>query len=306
MAQRVETDNRGGAARAPGSDPPSSARPARPNGSEGRADLHSHTTHSDGALTPQELIHKARDAGLTALAITDHDNVGALDEAMECGKSLGVEVIPGVELSVSLGEKDVHILAYFFDHKNQTLLEYLTLFRQERLKRAERIVEKLNKMNIPLTMEAVREQAGVGSVGRPHIANALLDEGLIESYHEAFERYIGMGGPAFEKKYQVNPIEAFRMITGAGGLSFLAHPGKYTTDIELSQLIKAGLDGIEVVHPSHDEKLQEHYRGVVNQYFLLESGGSDFHGGKKNDHHVFGLYTVPMHVVETMRSRLFS
>ncbi len=306
MVQRVETDNQGGAARAPGSDPPSSARPARSNDSEGRADLHSHTTHSDGALTPQELVQKARDAGLTALAITDHDNVGALDEAMEWGKSLGVEVIPGVELSVSLGEKDVHILAYFFDHKNQTLLEYLTFFRQERLKRAERIVEKLNKMNIPLTMEAVREQAGVGSVGRPHIANALLDEGLIESYHEAFERYIGMGGPAFEKKYQVNPIEAFRMITGAGGLSFLAHPGKYTTDMELSQLIKAGLDGIEVVHPSHDEKLQEHYRGVVNQYFLLESGGSDFHGGKKNDDHVFGLYTVPMHAVETMRSRLFS
>jgi predicted metal-dependent phosphoesterase TrpH len=292
-----ESGKQGDAVRTNGPGSPSSA---------GRADLHAHTTHSDGALTPYELVNKAKQAGLTTLSITDHDNVGALDEAMEWGKSVGVEVVPGLELSVSVGEKDVHILAYFFDHKDQTLLEYLSFFRRERLKRAERIVEKLNKINVPIKMEAVLEQAGIGSVGRPHIANALLDGGMIESYHEAFEKYIGTGGPAFEKKYQVNPEEALRLINGAGGLSFLAHPGKYTTELELSQLIKLGLDGIEVVHPSHDEKLQEYYRGLVNHYFLLESGGSDFHGGKKSDNHTFGIFTVPMHVVETMRSRLFS
>lgn len=272
----------------------------------GRADLHSHTTHSDGALSPYELVTKARNAGLAALSITDHDNVGALDEAIEWGKSLGVEIVPGLELSVSLGEKDVHVLAYFFDHKNPNLLDYLSFFRRERLKRAERIVEKLNKMNIPIKFEAVLEQAGVGSIGRPHIANVLLDEGWIESYHEAFEKYIGMGGPAFEKKYQVTPDEAIKLISSSGGLSFLAHPGKYTTELELSQLIKSGVDGIEVIHPSHDEKRQAYYRGVVNQYFLLESGGSDFHGGKKSDDHTFGTFTVPMQVVETMRKRLFS
>lgn len=306
MAQSVEADNQGDAAHATGPDSPTSAGRPRSDGSDGRADLHSHTTHSDGALTPLELVRKAHAAGLSALAITDHDNVGAIDEATEWGKSMGVEVIPGLELSVSLGEKDVHILAYFFDHKSEVLLDYLSFFRRERFKRAERIVEKLNKMNVAITMDSVLGQAGVGSVGRPHIANALLDGGYIESYQEAFERFIGMGGPAFEKKYQVNPGEAFKLINSTGGLSFLAHPGRYTTDAELSQLIKAGLDGIEVVHPSHDEKLQEHYRSVVNQYFLLESGGSDYHGGKKNDNHAFGVFTVPMHVVETMRSRLFS
>ncbi|HEY4612900.1 MAG TPA: PHP domain-containing protein [Bacteroidota bacterium] len=272
----------------------------------GRADLHLHTTHSDGALTPEELVRKAHGAGLSTIAITDHDNVAAIDEAVELGGSLGVEVVAGLELSVTLGEKDIHILAYLFDHKNQNLLEYLTFFRRERLKRAERIVEKLNKINVPLALDAVLGQAGEGSVGRPHIANAMVEHGFIDSYHEAFSKYIGVGGPAYEKKYQVSPQEAIQLISKSGGLTFLAHPGRYTTDLEIAQLINAGLDGIEVVHPSHDEQRRKFYRSVVEQYFLLESGGSDFHGGKKNDDYAFGAFWVPLHVVDAMRKRLFS
>ncbi|MBM4161753.1 MAG: PHP domain-containing protein [Ignavibacteria bacterium] len=297
MPQPVESGKTGDPVHLDGSRSPSSGL---------RADLHTHTTHSDGALSPYELIRRAHELGLAAVSITDHDNVGGLDEAIECGKSLGIEVITGLELSVTLGDKDVHLLAYFIDHKNRDLLDYLMFFRRERLKRAERIVGKLNKINVPLKLESVLEQAGVGSVGRPHIANALLDEGLTDTYHEAFERYIGTGGPAYEKKYQLSPVDAFRLINKAQGLSFLAHPGKYTTELELSALIKNGLDGIEVVHPAHDEKLQEYYKGLVNQYFLLESGGSDFHGGKKNDDHTLGTYTIALQIVETMRSRLFS
>jgi len=293
MSQKVESGNKG--------DVPQSAL-----SSASRADLHTHTTHSDGALVPYDLIQRAHRAGLEVLSITDHDNVGALDEAIEWGKGLGMEVITGLELSVSLGEKDVHVLAYFIDHRNQDLLDYLTFFRRERLKRAERIVQKLNKINIPLKLEAVLEQAGIGSVGRPHIANALLDGKHIGTYHEAFEKFIGNSGPAFEKKYQLSPADAFKLITKAGGLSFLAHPGKFISELDLSQLIKNGLDGIEVIHPAHDDKLREYYRGLVNQYFLLESGGSDFHGGKKNDDYALGVFTVPMHIVETMRSRLFT
>ncbi|HTP80520.1 MAG TPA: PHP domain-containing protein [Bacteroidota bacterium] len=270
------------------------------------ADLHTHTTYSDGALAPEQLVKKAYEVGLSSIAITDHDNVGAVDEAVEWGKQWHVDIVPGLELSVTLGEKDVHILAYFFDHTNQNLLDYLTVFRHERLRRAERIVKKLNRINIPLKLEAVLDQAGVGSVGRPHIANALIEEGFVDNYHEVFQKYIGVGAPAYERKYQMGIDEAVRMIGTAGGLTFLAHPGKYTTEAELQQLINAGMDGIEVVHPSHNEARQLYYRGVVNQYFLLESGGSDFHGGKKNDDAVFGVYRVPTHVVETMRSRLFS
>lgn len=270
-----------------------------------RADLHLHTTYSDGASTPRAIVDKVRAAGMMTISITDHDNVGGLDEAVEYGKSVGVEVIPGLELSAALGEKDVHILAYFIDYKNQDLLDYLTFFRYERLKRAERIVDKLNKINIPITFESVQEQAGIGSLGRPHIASVMMDGGFIDSYHEAFSKYIGVGGPAYEKKFQLSPEEAIRLISAAGGLSFLAHPGKYTSEVELALLIKAGLDGIEVVHPSHNEARQEHYRGVVSQYFLLESGGSDYHGGKRNDEAAFGSFWVPIHVVSAMKKRLF-
>ncbi len=270
-----------------------------------RADLHLHTAYSDGANSPRDIVDKARAAGIFTISITDHDNVGGLDEAVEYGKSVGVEVIPGLELSAAMGEKDVHILAYFIDHKNRNLLDYLSFFRYERLKRAERIVEKLNRINIPITFESVQEQAGIGSLGRPHIASAMMEEGFIDTYHEAFAKYIGVGGPAYEKKFQLSPEEAIRLIAAAGGLSFLAHPGKYTSELELALLIKAGLDGIEVVHPSHNEARQEHYRGVVSQYFLLESGGSDYHGGKRNDDAAFGTFWVPIHVVHAMKKRLF-
>jgi hypothetical protein len=270
-----------------------------------RADLHTHTTWSDGSLSPEELVQKAAGAGLSAIAIADHDNVGGLAEAAEVGRTVGVEVIAGLELSASLGEKDVHILAYFFDPADSRLLEYLEFFRRERLKRAERIVRKLNGLDVPLTLESVLDQAGIGSVGRPHIANALVEEGYTSNYHEAFSKYLGSGGPAYEKKYQVSPEEAVRLIARAGGLSFFAHPGKHTTEADLLAMINVGLDGIEVVHPSHSPAMQQHYRSVVSQYFLLESGGSDFHGGKKNDNGVFGSFTVPMSVVDEMRRRCF-
>lgn len=270
-----------------------------------QADLHLHTTFSDGALSPNELIHRVHAAGLSVVSITDHDNVGAIDEAVKIGNGFGIEVISGVELSVALNDKDIHLLAYFFDHTDQKLLDYLSFFRYERLKRAERIIQKLNDINIPLTLDSVLDQAGIGSVGRPHIASALLEEGLTGTYHEAFMKYIGFGAPAYEKKFQLTPVEATKLISQAGGLSFLAHPGKYTTEVELSTLIQSGLDGIEVVHPSHNEARQEFYRGVVHQYFLLECGGSDYHGGKKNDDNTLGTFTVPLEIVEEMRNRLF-
>jgi predicted metal-dependent phosphoesterase TrpH len=273
--------------------------------SSGRADLHTHTTYSDGVLTPHQLIQKAYASGIDAIAITDHDNVAAIDEAVEWGRSVGIFVVPGVELSITFGQKDIHLLAYFIDHRNEKLLEYLTFFRQERLKRAERMVAKLNKINVPLKLEAVLEQAGAGSVGRPHIAHALVEEGLTDSYHEAFEKYIGWGGPAYEKKFQLTPPEAFRLVNSVGGLSFFAHPGRYTNETESLELIKLGLDGIEVIHPSHNENQTQYYREIAHQYFMLESGGSDFHGGRGTDDSIFGAYTVPMEFVEAMRKRLF-
>ena len=271
---------------------------------DGKADLHLHTTYSDGALSPSELLDRARQAGLTAISITDHDHTGALEEAMQVAAHRGIEVIPGVELSTMVGESDVHILGYFIDHRDARLQEYLALFRSERRRRAERIVRKLNGLNVPLTIDGVMRRAGSGSVGRPHIATALVEEGLIGTYQEAFTRYIGFGKPAYEKKYMISPREAIGMIAAAGGLSFIAHPSTFLQEGVLLDIIDAGIDGIEVIHPSHTAELTAHYRGIVGEYFLLASGGSDFHGGRRNDAEALGRYTITMGELNMMRRRL--
>lgn len=272
----------------------------------GRADLHMHTTHSDGAHTPYELVRKAEHSGVSVISITDHDNVAAVREAIAAGEEIGVDVIPGVELSVRVDDWDVHLLAYFVDIENETLLEYLQFLRLERLKRAERIVEKLRAINIPLRFEKVLEKAGVGSVGRPHIATAMVEEGLAKSYHDVFSRYLGFGRPAYVEKYHCSPDEAISLIAAAGGLSFVAHPGYSLPEDILFRLINAGLDGIEVIHPSHSPETVTHYQGIAAEYYLLESGGSDFHGGPKNDDAALGQFTIPIATVDAMRRRLFA
>jgi 3',5'-nucleoside bisphosphate phosphatase len=271
---------------------------------EGRADLHMHTRYSDGVLSPAALIRRARDAGLTVVSITDHDNADGIDEGVAEGRSLGVEVIPGMELSASIGDQDIHILGYFFDHHDRRLREYLAIFRAERVRRAERIVGKLNDLNIPLTLDAVLDRAGTGSVGRPHIAAALVEGGLTGTYHEAFLKYIGYGKPAYEKKYQIAPRDAVELIASAGGLSFIAHPGPALDEKMLLELIKAGVDGIEVVHPAHSPELMAYYSGIADEYFLLTSGGSDFHGGRRNDHEMLGKYVITEKQITMMRRRL--
>lgn len=269
-----------------------------------KADLHMHTTFSDGALSPQELLEQASRAGLTIVSITDHDNVGAFDDAIPLGKRMGIEVIPGVELSASIEDRDIHILGYFIDYTSARFREFIAVFRAERVKRAERIVEKLNGLNVPLRIEAVMDLAGPGSVGRPHIANALVEEGLASTYHDAFNKYIGTGKPAYEKKFHISPREAIELISSAGGLSFVAHPGNNIDEDILTRLIRDGVDGIEVVHPSHSPERVSYYSGIVSEYFLLASGGSDFHGGRRNDHDALGKWVIPEEYVAMMRRRL--
>lgn len=270
-----------------------------------RADLHLHTIHSDGAHSPYEVVHKAKRAGLSLISVADHDHVAGISEAMLVGGELGIEVVPGLELSVAVDDRDIHVLAYFVDTHNEALLEYLEFMRVERMKRAERIVKKLHSINVPLSMDKVLEKAGQAAVGRPHIATALVEEGLAETYHDVFLKYIGVGRPAYVAKYLCSPEEALALIEEAGGLSFLAHPGNSIPEDVLLRFIKAGVDGIEIVHPSHSAEVVAHYQAITSEYYLLESGGSDFHGGPKNDDDALGRFTVPISAVETMRQRLF-
>jgi len=273
---------------------------------EGKADLHMHTTYSDGACTPSGLVENSKKAGLNVISLTDHDSVSGIDEAIEAGKACGLEVIAGMELSANYNGSEVHILGYFMNHRDKSLVESLTSFQVARRERAQRIVDKLNKMNIPLGINDVLEHVTGDSVGRPHIATALVNEGHASSYQQAFNKYIGDGRPAYEQKCHFSPEETIKLITQSGGLSFLAHPGRSISEEILLQLIKAGLDGIEVIHPAHTPELTNYYRGIVNEYYLLESGGSDFHGGEKDDTEILGQYTISASCVDMMRRRLVS
>jgi predicted metal-dependent phosphoesterase TrpH len=270
---------------------------------DGKVDLHIHTNYSDGFYSPEEIVLKAKDYGLEAISITDHDNLSAINIAAEKGNEVGIEVIPGVEISSDIKDREIHILGYFIQTDSVELERYLNFFREERLKRAERIVNKLNSLGLSLSIEDVLEKAKNSAVGRPHIAQAMLEKDLVSSYYEAFNKYIGNGGPAYEKKVHISPQSAFKIINDAGGLSFIAHPG-YMEESLLKELIDEGVDGIEVIHSSHSQHQIKFYRGIVNEYFLLESGGSDFHGGKREDDKNFGKYYTKYPVIDAMRKRL--
>ena len=268
-----------------------------------KVDLHSHTIYSDGYHTPEQLLYKAKDLGIEILSITDHDSVNGIEEATQIGKKIGIDIIPGVEISSDLRGAEVHILGYFIDIKNKELERYLQFFREERVRRASRIITKLNNLGLEITLEDVLKIASNSAVGRPHIALAMVEKNLVNSYVEAFNKYIKNGGPAYERKVHLSPQSAFKIISDAGGLSFIAHPA-YMPEGLIKELIDAGADGIEVIHPSHSDELVQFYRGIVNEYFLLESGGSDYHGGKREDEDKFGKYCTNQAAVEAMRTRL--
>jgi len=272
-----------------------------------KADLHLHTFYSDGKLSPEELIQKAKLSGLDTLAVTDHDSVEGVEEAMHYGRLNDIEIIPGVELSSEYKGQEVHVLGYFMDYKDPGFLDYLASFRVKRLMRAEKIVERLNSMNIKITIDDVLSKAkGNAAIGRPHIAFALMAANVVSNYNEAFFKYIGDNKPAYVKKPNISTSDAVKLITEASGLSFIAHPGKTIRDNLIIELIEQGVDGIEIIHPSHTRDDIAYFLDITGQYFLLESGGSDFHGGRMNDDSIFGNYYIPVSKVNAMKNRLFS
>lgn len=271
-----------------------------------KVDLHVHTNFSDGIYTPEEILNKAKDKNIACIAITDHDNVDAIDEAIEIGNSMNIEVIPGVELSTEMSGAEVHMLGFFFDRRNPDLLDYLKRYRKIRLDRAVKIVEKLNELDIPLSVDDVLSRIKKNvSVGRPHVAYAMVALKFVDNYFEAFSKYLGDGKPAYVKKQNISPKAATDLIASAGGLTFVAHPGKTLKPDDLVKLINIGIDGVEIIHPSHSERESSLLQSIAAQYFLLESGGSDFHGGRISDEKNFGSYYVTESYVTAMKNRLF-
>lgn len=268
-------------------------------------DLHLHTNHSDGYFGPEQLVIKAAEKKIKVIAITDHDSISAYDAASVEAAKYNIELISGVELSSEIAGREIHILGYFIDTKNVELNEYLKFFRTERVRRAEKIVKKLNLLGVDISTEDVFRIAKDSAVGRPHIAQVLIEKNIVPSYVEAFGKYLGNHASAYVKKVYISPASAYKIINDAGGLAFLAHPGNIV-DRVLIELIESGLDGIEIIHPSHSEFQTKNFRKIASEYFLLTSGGSDFHGGRRNDEYNLGNYSIPSKFIDEMKKRLIS
>jgi hypothetical protein len=269
----------------------------------GWADLHTHTTHSDGLLSPAQVVAEAKSAGLRAIAITDHDEVGAIEPALRAAKLLGVEILSGVELSVSHKNFDVHILGYLFDHRHPRLTSLIRDFQNERHVRLDKILAKLSALGRPVSRTSVIGKAGAGSVGRPHIADAMVDAGMADDYYDAFNRFLADGRPAYVPKKKLSAIDAIRLIHEAGGLAALAHPGQDIPDGIVLEIIDAGIDAIETVHPRHGDARRKHYEALAQSYSLLTTGGSDFHGGRKV-YEKIGEQRISYEIVEKMKDYL--
>lgn len=250
-----------------------------------RIDLHTHSTASDGTTPPADLVRLARDEGLDVVALTDHDTTAGWQEATDALPA-GLVLVPGAELSCQSGGTSLHLLAYLFDPDEPVLRDACTELRDSRVHRAERMVASLAAAGTGVTWEQVRSLAG-GTVGRPHVAQALVAQGLVGSVGEAFTSdWIGPGGPHFRDKLELDAVEAVRMVVAAGGVPVFAHPsavkrGRTVADDVIVAMAEAGLVGLEVDHPDHDDEARRHLRGLATELDLLVTGSSDFHGDNK-------------------------
>ncbi len=270
-----------------------------------KVDLHLHTYYSDGFFSPFEIVKKIQKTGTKIISITDHDNIGGLKEAIRTGLKEDIEVIPGVEISGEYMNREMHILGYFIDPNAPVMKELLTEIQEERILRIKKIIAKLNELGSTITYDDAKEDLKTTvSIGRPHIANALVKQGFVKSFFDAFSKYIGDDKIADVKKVRPNYDRVFKVIKEAGGLSFLAHPAKYFNEEEIKIFKAAGLDGIEVVHPSHNTNEVKKFKEIAVKHNLLTSGGSDFHGGRKNDAGNMGKYYISEKEVERMRAML--
>jgi len=260
---------------------PAAPREGVPGGR--RVDLHAHTHFSDGLLAPEALVALAIERQLGVLAITDHDAVEALPlarSALAATARAGgtLELVPGIEISTAREGTDLHILGLFIDGEHAGLLEHLATFRAERVERARAIVDRLARLGVPVDAERVMVLAGPGVVGRPHVAQALIEAGHVEGVDDAFRRFLGAHGRAFVPRPAFHPEQAIEIIHAAGGVSVLAHPGASLAVSVVEDLVGAGLRGIEVWHPQHGVAAVRRYRELARRLGLLETGGSDFHG----------------------------
>ena len=255
----------------------------------GRFDLHTHSVRSDGHHTPSEVVAMAHAAGLAGMALTDHDTGDGIVEALAAGEEHGLEVVPGTEFSAELDGRSVHVLAYWHDHTEPVLAAELARLRDARTARARLIVGNLNALGVPVTFEQVVRIAGDAPIGRPHLAQAVVEVGACADEREVFDRYLADGGPADAPKHAVDPVRAVELLRGAGGVVVLAHPalfgardgGEEIPAQVLGDMVDAGLAGVEARHPAHTAGATERWTALAGRYGLIVTAGSDHHGGER-------------------------
>ena len=274
-------------------------------------DLHLHTTASDGVMSPSGIVRYAKAKELQAIAVTDHDTIEGLEEALGEGKKIGFEVIPGIEISAEFSPGSMHLLGYFLDIHHPLLVEKLKYLQEARAARNPKIVEKLNRLGVRISYEDVVKASGGGQVGRPHFAQVLLDKGYVRSIQEAFERFLKKGAPAYADKFRFKASEAINFINGANGIAVLAHPntlgmnGNAGFEALLLQLVKEGLRGIEVYYPEHSPADVARYKLIAEKLDLVLTGGTDYHGieGSELDIGIGrGGMRLPYSIVEQLKA----
>jgi hypothetical protein len=268
-----------------------------------KADLHMHTSCSDGKYTPTELVHKAKSYGLSCISITDHDTMSGLDEAQIAATSLGIDLIPGVEISSSFNGQETHILCYGVDKDHKIWTSILDAQRSLRKERAKEMIHRLNAIGCSISTEDLKGIADLDVVTRPHIAQLLVKAGYATDTRDAFSRLIGNDSPGYVPMKLIDVYELIDAAHQVGGLTVLAHPANYYNTDQIIRLIEAGLDGIEYVHPSHNYILQQKYREIARVHGILATAGSDFHGYRFQDYSYLGGIYVGLDTISDLKKR---
>lgn len=258
------------------------------------ADLHIHTTASDGRLTPWEVVTRALEKGLQFIAITDHDTIDGFISLQHLPTPTPLTIIPGIEFSTDLPHNEVHILGYFIDTTNETLKKQLAIIINDRITRVQRMVERLHELGYPVSLARVNEIAGEAkAIGRPHVAKALVEAGYFTNIQDAFNGLLEKNGPAYIPHYKLSPGQVIELIHLAGGLAVLAHPGLVGSDGIVQEMIELGIDGVEAYHPSHNEEQTKTYLAYAEAHHIVVTGGSDFHAIPGRFPQDLGIFTVP-------------
>ncbi|MGD9678544.1 MAG: PHP domain-containing protein [Vulcanibacillus sp.] len=270
-----------------------------------KADLHTHSNFSDGVNDPSENVRIAKEIGLKALGITDHDSVLGVVEAIETGEKIGMEIVPGIELSTLHSGQEIHILGYFINYKDKIFLDKLNELQKKRKIRNEMMIAKLNELGIDISMSDVvaKIRRSETNIGRPHIGEVLIDKGVVKTMNQAFKIYLGRHGKAYVNAIRITPEQGIDIIKDAGGVPVIAHPGIYGNDKLVVSLVEYGLEGIEVYHPDHNKNDKCKYQKLANTYKVLATGGSDFHGVRKGEtfHSPIGSNSVSYDVVQKLK-----